>query len=117
MYFLLAASLAALSLLPSSILTSTSSSFQNRNYQSNESLNALSTKPLNALSASNSKRYTSGLNDAAKDAGKLYFGTATDPVSFGDVAYMRVLNDTGDFGGLSVENAMKVCFLDSFGVA
>lgn len=60
--------------------------------------------------AGKNKRYTGGLNDAAKAAGKLYFGTATDPVSFGDAAYMRVLNNTGDFGGISVENAMKVCF-------
>ncbi|QDS75308.1 hypothetical protein FKW77_001442 [Venturia effusa] len=62
---------------------------------------------LNTPPISNGKRYTNGLNDAAKAAGKLYFGTATDPVSFGDEAYMRILNSTGDFGSLSVENAMK----------
>lgn len=56
------------------------------------------------------QRYTTGcLDDAAKAAGKHYFGTATDPVDFGSAAFLGILNGTGevrDFGGVSVENAM-----------
>lgn len=88
------------SLFSSSILAATSSSPPSLSIN-----NPLETNLLTG-------RTSQGLNDAALAAGKLYFGTATDPVSFGDGVYMGILNGTTgagrDFGGVSVENAMKV---------
>lgn len=43
-----------------------------------------------------------GLNDAAKAAGKLWFGTAADIPQTGEINdpyYMAQFNDTHDFGG------------------
>jgi hypothetical protein len=50
----------------------------------------------------------SGLNNAAKAAGKLYLGSAVDTCAFVDKNYMRVLNNTKDFGQITPSNAMKV---------
>lgn len=53
-----------------------------------------------------------GLNDAAKDAGKLYFGTAADIPGTGekdDPYYMAQFNNTHDFGQATPANIMKVC--------
>ncbi|KAG1695190.1 hypothetical protein DVH05_020831 [Phytophthora capsici] len=55
-----------------------------------------------------------GLNDLAKTAwqekGGKYMGTATDIKQLGDPYYIKVLNDTSDFGVITPTNAMKVCF-------
>ena len=53
---------------------------------------------------------TLGLNDYAKAAGKIYFGTAADipGPEQQDVAYMTQLNNTHDFGQLTPANYMKV---------
>jgi len=56
---------------------------------------------------------TKGLNDYAKRAGLLYFGTAANIPSSGettDAAYQRILNNTHDFGQVTPANAMKVDF-------
>lgn len=52
-----------------------------------------------------------GLNDAAKAAGKLWFGTAADIPGTGeaeDPYYMAEFNNTHDFGGATPANIMKV---------
>lgn len=52
-----------------------------------------------------------GLNDAAKAAGKLWFGTAADIPGTGeaqDEYYMTQFNNTHDFGGATPANIMKV---------
>lgn len=52
-----------------------------------------------------------GLNDAAKGAGKLWFGTAADIPGTGeaeDPYYMAEFNNTHDFGGATPANIMKV---------
>ena len=54
---------------------------------------------------------TQGLNDYAKAAGKVYFGTAADIPGTAEqdgVAYMTQLNNTHDFGQLTPANYMKV---------
>ncbi|EIW84711.1 glycoside hydrolase family 10 protein [Coniophora puteana RWD-64-598 SS2] len=50
---------------------------------------------------------TVGLNDAAKAAGKVYFGTATDTNEFGDYGYVTILNDTSIFGQFTPGNSLK----------
>ncbi|KAI5120197.1 hypothetical protein M0805_006303 [Coniferiporia weirii] len=51
---------------------------------------------------------TAGLNSAAKAAGKMYFGTATDESEFGsDAAYAAILKETTEFGQLTPLNSMK----------
>ncbi|KAF5352251.1 hypothetical protein D9757_012516 [Collybiopsis confluens] len=51
---------------------------------------------------------TIGTNQAAKAAGKLYFGSATDnPYLNEDATYKAILSNTSLFGQLSPENAMK----------
>lgn len=52
-----------------------------------------------------------GLNDRAKAAGKLYFGTATKypgADQAGDEFYMKELNNGGQFGQLTHTYLMKV---------
>lgn len=48
-----------------------------------------------------------GLNNVAKAAGKLYFGTATDNPDLTDVAYVAILNNTNEFGQHTPANALK----------
>ncbi|KAI0641297.1 endo-beta-1,4-glucanase [Trametes meyenii] len=48
-----------------------------------------------------------GPNSAARSAGKLYFGTATNNVELNDTAYFGILNDFGTFGQLTPANSMK----------
>ncbi|KAK1621698.1 glycoside hydrolase superfamily, partial [Colletotrichum phormii] len=48
-----------------------------------------------------------GLHELAVKSGKLFFGTATDTNLFNDVAYMAVLNKTGEFGLVVPENSQK----------
>jgi len=49
------------------------------------------------------------LNDLIRKAGKLYFGTALDNVNIGlDQRYMKILNDTREFGQLTPANGQKV---------
>jgi len=53
---------------------------------------------------------TSGLNDAAKTAGKLWFGTAVDIPGTGeaqDQYYMREFQSPHDFGEATPANIMK----------
>lgn len=53
---------------------------------------------------------TVALNVAAKAAGKLYFGTATDNPELIDPDYVTILNDTAIFGQLTPGNSLKwVC--------
>ncbi|GAB7365480.1 hypothetical protein MBLNU230_g6553t1 [Neophaeotheca triangularis] len=51
-------------------------------------------------------RQDTGLNNAAVNAGKLFFGTATE-LPTDDAAYMDLLSNTADFGQLTPANAMK----------
>jgi len=48
-----------------------------------------------------------GLNKAAKTAGKLYFGTATDNSELTDIPYVTILNNTNEFGQHTPANSMK----------
>ncbi|KAL0955070.1 hypothetical protein HGRIS_003987 [Hohenbuehelia grisea] len=48
-----------------------------------------------------------GLNRVAKAAGKLYFGTATNPEQFVDAPYLTVLSNVHEFGQLTPANSMK----------
>ncbi|KAF8511529.1 endo-1,4-B-xylanase A [Gautieria morchelliformis] len=48
-----------------------------------------------------------GLNNAAKAAGKHYFGSATDNPEFTDAAYLKILNDSNEFGQITPGNSMK----------
>lgn len=50
------------------------------------------------------------LNDLARRAGKLWFGTAADipGPEQSDVEYMTILNDTNIFGEITPANYMKV---------
>ncbi|KAF8583577.1 glycoside hydrolase family 10 protein [Ramaria rubella] len=48
-----------------------------------------------------------GLNRVARAAGKLYFGTATDNPELTDTPYVKILNDTREFGQLTPANSLK----------
>ncbi|KAJ3565213.1 hypothetical protein NP233_g7781 [Leucocoprinus birnbaumii] len=50
---------------------------------------------------------TTGLNAAAKAAGKLYFGSATDNPELSDAPYVSILSDTKQFGIITPGNSMK----------
>lgn len=50
------------------------------------------------------------LNELAKKAGKLYFGTATDNGELSNTTYTKILDDTKEFGQLTPANGMKVCY-------
>ena len=47
------------------------------------------------------------LNSAAKAAGKLYFGSATDNPELTDTAYVAELSNAQDFGSTTPGNSMK----------
>ncbi|EMD31601.1 glycoside hydrolase family 10 protein [Gelatoporia subvermispora B] len=49
----------------------------------------------------------SGLNAAAKVAGKLYFGSATDNSELTDNAYVTILDNKNEFGQITPANSMK----------
>ena len=49
-----------------------------------------------------------GLHSAAVAKGLDYLGTATDNPELTDSAYMKQLNNTGDFGQLTPGNSLKV---------
>ena len=51
------------------------------------------------------------LNDLAKEAGKKYFGTATDNDELSNTTYFKILTDTREFGQLTPANGQKVYFL------
>jgi len=56
-----------------------------------------------------------GLNDAAKAAGKLWFGTAADipgTQELQDYYYMSEFNNTHDFGGATPANIMKFLYTE-----
>jgi endo-1,4-beta-xylanase len=48
------------------------------------------------------------LNQLAKKAGKLYFGTATDNGELSNTTYRKILDNTNEFGQLTPSNGMKV---------
>ncbi|EPQ52890.1 hypothetical protein GLOTRDRAFT_107452 [Gloeophyllum trabeum ATCC 11539] len=50
---------------------------------------------------------TVALNTAAKAAGKLYMGTATDNGELTDTAYTTILDNNANFGQITPANAMK----------
>ncbi|KIJ66957.1 glycoside hydrolase family 10 protein [Hydnomerulius pinastri MD-312] len=60
-----------------------------------------------STSAAPTATSTVSLNMAAKSAGKLYFGSATDNPELTDMAYVTILNDTAMFGQLTPANSMK----------
>ncbi len=47
------------------------------------------------------------LNQLAKAAGKLYFGSATDNGELSDSAYVAVLKDSNEFGQITPGNTQK----------
>ncbi|KAI7189094.1 glycoside hydrolase family 10 protein [Hortaea werneckii] len=72
------------------------------------------TRPSTTLTAT-ATATGSGLNDAAQDAGKLYFGTAADIPGTGeaqDPYYMREFNNTHDFGQATPANIMKFVYTE-----
>ena len=48
-----------------------------------------------------------GLNRAARAAGKLYFGTATNSDQWNDTTYFGILKDGAEFGQITPANVMK----------
>jgi len=68
-------------------------------------MHLLSTAPLLLLG---STVVTAQLNKLAKEAGKLYFGTATDNGELSNTTYFDILTDTNEFGQLTPANGMKV---------
>ena len=69
-----------------------------------------------STSAAPTATSTVALNMAARAAGKLYFGSATDNPELTDTAYVRILNNTAMFGQLTPENSMKwvrLCFFQN----
>ncbi len=48
------------------------------------------------------------LNKLAKEAGLLYFGTATDNDELSNKTYFKILTDTQEFGQFTPANGMKV---------
>jgi len=71
------------------------------------SLLALVQTSVAQMSKSATLTATVALNVAAKTAGKLYFGTATDNPELTDTTYVTILNDTAMFGQLTPGNSMK----------
>lgn len=47
------------------------------------------------------------LNDAAKAAGKKYFGSAVDNADLSDSAYVAILSNNTEFGQVTPANSMK----------
>lgn len=87
--------------LTSAVTTTTSSS---------SSISSSNTNPTTTIIAT-ATATNYGLNDAAKEAGKLWFGTAADIPATGeadDLYYMAEFNNTHDFGGATPANIMKV---------
>jgi hypothetical protein len=85
------------------------------------STSATNTNPTTTLVATATGK--SGLNDAAKAAGKLWFGTAADipGPETSDKYYMKEFNNAHDFGEATPANIMKVSlipyliFINGFG--
>ncbi len=50
------------------------------------------------------------LNKLAQDAGKLYFGTATDNGELNNTQYVSILSNTSEFGQLTPSNGQKVSY-------
>jgi endo-1,4-beta-xylanase len=48
------------------------------------------------------------LHKLARDAGKLYFGTATDNGELNNTQYVKILTDGNEFGQVTPSNGMKV---------
>ncbi len=73
------------------------------------SLTGLAYIPSTRALAGNSSRINSpsGLNLAALEARKLYFGTATNNVELNDTAYFDILDDFKMFGQITPAKGMK----------
>ena len=71
------------------------------------------TNPTTTIVATATSKF--GLNDAAKQAGKLWFGTAADIPGdeTSDKYYMKEFNNTHDFGEATPANIMKASYLDT----
>ena len=61
----------------------------------------------NAAALPTSTANVAGLHALAKQAGKLYFGTATDNPELTDAPYVAILNDVEMFGQITAANSMK----------
>ena len=55
-----------------------------------------------------------GFHEAARSAGKLYFGTATNNYQLNDTAYVTILDDSAMFGQLTPAKVMKWVRLSQF---
>lgn len=77
---------------------------------------AIAQKSVASTGPASTATSTVALNMAARAAGKLYFGSATDNSELADAAYIRILNNTAIFGQFTPENSMKwvrLCFFGS----
>ncbi|KIJ66930.1 glycoside hydrolase family 10 protein [Hydnomerulius pinastri MD-312] len=63
--------------------------------------------PTTTSSAPGTTSTATGLNNLAKAAGKVYFGSATDNSELTDNPYVTILNQTSEFGQLTPANSMK----------
>ena len=57
------------------------------------------------------------LNELARRAGKLYFGTATDSGELSNRQYFSILTDKREFGQITPSNGQKVRMISSSAVA
>ena len=71
------------------------------------SARAVPASPTAAASLPTSTAQVAGLHALAKQAGKLYFGTATDNPELTDTPYVDILNNVEMFGQITAENSMK----------
>lgn len=55
-----------------------------------------------------------GLNDLARSAGKLYFGSATDNPELNDTTYTSILENYAMFGQITPGNSMKWVHMSTF---
>jgi endo-1,4-beta-xylanase len=53
-----------------------------------------------------------GLNDHARRAGLLYFGTAIDNISLNQTAYLKIAHDSHEFGQVTPSNGQKWMFTE-----
>ncbi|ORY12550.1 beta-1,4-xylanase [Clohesyomyces aquaticus] len=53
-----------------------------------------------------------GLDDLAKEAGLLYFGTAIDNISLNNTKYLSIAHNTSDFGQITPSNGQKWMYIE-----
>ena len=71
------------------------------------SARAVPASPTAAASLPTSTAQVAGLHALAKQARKLYFGTATDNPELTDTPYVDILNNVEMFGQITAANSMK----------